>query len=208
MREIPILFSAPMVRALRAGRKTQTRRLANTGRVVGGCLPYFDNMAGHHCNGDDTPVQQRWSVGDLLWVKETWARRLDEDALSASDLTDKTWAWYWADPQTCNTGCAGGAGKRRQSIFMPRWASRIALRVTDVSVQRLRDICEEDARAEGVHWTGRWSDSFSGIAAHDAYGEDILPNVAAYAILWDQINGAGSWASNPWVSAISFEVAK
>lgn len=192
MKERPILFSAPMVRALLARTKTQTRRLVKpqAGRIVGDLL----GQPKWYLDGDpDRVIRCPYGVpGDRLWVKETWARRLDEDHLSPSKLEGK-WAWYWADPQTCNTGCAGAAGKKRVSIHMPRWASRITLEVTEVRVQRLQDISEEDARAEGM---AVWD--------YDASAPGGAMGCTGYARLWNVINGVGAWETNPWVWAISF----
>lgn len=209
MRERPILFSGPMVRAILAGRKTQTRRVVR-GPIdfVGGigqrgdlsCWGWsieddygdrwavlardLDERHSHGCVSIPCPYG---SVGDRLWVKESWARRLDEDHLSPSQLSGH-WAWYWADAQTCNTGCAGAAGRKRPSIHMPRWASRITLEITDVRVQRLQDIGELDAEAEGRH-----------LDASEPL--DYFPHT------WDSINGKRApWAGNPWVWAITFRV--
>ena len=126
---LPILFSGPMVRALLAGRKTQTRRLVKWTPLGTTSLNFSGLEAGHDCTGVPSSgwvLRSRergcWhdrmkrvfcpdgEVGGRLWVRETWARRLDEDHLSADELPG-AWAWYWADPQTCNTGCAGAAGR-------------------------------------------------------------------------------------------------
>lgn len=245
MKERGILFSAPMVRALLAGAKTQTRRALKLPPAVvkRGIHPRMDEWmpnrytkgSGQYAGGNpdftgDQPpgllvtcldgtcqrVPCLYGVpGDRLWVRETWARRLDEDHLSPSELKPG-WAWYWADSQTCNTGCAGAAGKRRVSIHMPRWASRITLEVTEVRVQRLQSISEEDAQAEGLTClskdggrTFKWGiPDRDGLPGQDDDGEHwqkwSLTARDAYARLWDDINGAGSWASNPWVWALSF----
>lgn len=112
--------------------------------------------------------------------------------------------------------CPRHSGKTRVSIFMPRWASRITLEVTEVRLQRLQDITEEDARAEGLTCLSKdggrifkWGiPDRDGLPGEDDDGEHwqnwSLTARDAYARLWDAINGAGSWASNPWVWAISF----
>ncbi len=86
------------------------------------------------------------------------------------------------------------AFKWTPSIFMPRWASRLTLTVTDVRVQRLQDISEEDAWAEGI--------TAYGTTRYEREGRDL------YALLWNSINGAGAWNNNPWVVALSFTVRK
>lgn len=180
-RDIPILFSAPMVRAIMEGRKTQTRR-AIPG-VDGDEYPYVgswhEDARGGYVVFQDYPRDQaicriqariRWQPGDRLWVKETWALGDLEAIYRADDPECDVYRWY-------------------PSIHMPRWASRITLLVTDVRVQRLQDISEEDARAEGAPpWTG----------AHQSY-------VTGFYNIWATINGPGSWDANPWVAAISFE---
>jgi hypothetical protein len=196
MSDGPILFGAPMVRALLAGRKTQTRRIAKPETIayLGSSSGGMDSEA-EHC-----PYGGR---GDHLWVKETWARRLDEDAIKPSELVGD-WAWYWADPQTANTGCAGAAGKRRPSIFMPRRFSRITLEIESVRVERVNDISASDAKAEGLT---PWSKDFEsplhwGIEHADVWEKDPRQ---AFRRLWDSINGERApWSSNPWVWAIAF----
>jgi hypothetical protein len=202
-KERPILFSKPMVLALRAGRKTQTRRIVkpqpehrwNYIRDLTFCTGEHERSLG--CRGDVVLRCPHGAPGDRLWTRETWAARLDQDHVKPRDLDPKrNTVCFWADPQTCNTGCAGAAGKKRPGIFLPRWASRDLLEVTDVRVQRVQDISEEDAQAEGVehHWCGSPKYSHAGCCGY----------VAGYRVLWDQINGAGSWASSPWVWAVSF----
>jgi hypothetical protein len=206
MKERPILFSAPMVRAILAGRKTQTRRLIrNPGRLDGLML------AGEEAN---------WSPyggpGDRLWVKENWryadwtddgmpyieyaadnARRLVEDVPEDwADRVEAVWARL-SEPE--NYGIDGKAADRkwRPSIFMPRWASRITLEVTEVRVQRLQEISEKDAEAEGADLTRAEEEGVLGYA-------EVGPR-EMFAALWDDINGKRApWSSNPWVWAITF----
>jgi hypothetical protein len=195
-KERPILFSAAMVRALLAGTKTQTRRVLTVPwRGSKRALPFepywvdtdgrlfFCDEYGDYHDVEKTHVSPYGEPGDRLWVKETWARRLDEDDVTPAKL-DGQWAWYWADPQTCNTGCAGAAGKRRPSIFMPRWASRITLEIADVRVQRIADISLDDCRAEGVG------------------------NRESFIALWQSINGdrlGAAWSDSPWVWCLTFK---
>jgi len=88
---------------------------------------------------------------------------------------------------------------------MPRWASRLTLEITAVAIARVQSITADEARAEGATWGGRWGDSFSGLAAREAYGDDIDRTVAAFAARWDEINGPGmGWAADPFVWAITF----
>lgn len=226
MRERPLPFSAPMIRAVLDGSKTQTRRLFKFPK-------WADESGGVEFSGVDggPAVLSRESgcfadascrygvIGDQLWAREAWAYRLDHDHLNGTQLYDAgiRKAWYWADGpgKCCNTGCAGAAGRVRSSRFMPRWASRITLRITDVRVERLQEISEADALAEGIQRENVIVGSNCYGSAHheetaDRYfyegciDEGYESAADAYCALWEEINGAGSWALNPWVWAISF----
>lgn len=203
-REIPILFSAPMVRAILSGAKTQTRRILKQQpdyRGSDGCESDPDGWGWENDMGDHVPVRSarvRWAVGDRLWVRETWC------AVNDTAYGGEKWVDYRATPKFNADHPAGWendpsdpiALKWRPSIFMPRWASRITLDVTGVRVERLQDITEADAVAEGCGWldTGNSADN-------DLLVGDPVPT---YSRLWDHINGAGSWDANPWVVAIEF----
>lgn len=208
MADRPILFSAPMIRALLAGTKTQTRRILKPlpNRTI-----FFDGKKAG-LNQHETP---RIAVGDRLWVKE---------AHYITDNGNEHYAVYSEDQQSVyehlaaidsmqadlklSDSWAKPHRKQRPSIFMPRWASRLTLNVIDVRVERLNDISREDAIAEGLikvehapplavamgcHW---------GFEGDGRYGSPI----SAYAALWDHINGAGAWESNPWIVAYTFTV--
>lgn len=183
MKERPILFSAPMVRAILAGTKTQTRRVAKVfaGRDdLNGILRRFPNQMG-------CPYGQ---PGDRLWVRETfmhepadycWEASVSIPCRPASTV-------YRADfPDS-----VPGEGWK-PSIHMPRNLSRITLEVTGVRVERLNDISEADARAEGVR-SNRDTLAETGFATcRDAFRD-----------IWESINGTGSWQANPWVWCIEF----
>lgn len=200
MHEHPILMSGPMVCAILEGRKTQTRRVMrprphecegewfwNNGRFVYG-LP----NQGELC----TVALGIWGAcpygapGDLLWCRETWAMGGNGPFYKATD-SDGTVHIAW-----------------KPSIHMPRWASRLTLRITDVRVQRVQEITEEDAKAEGVdEWIPcRAITGLKGIR----FGEGASRKATClehFAYLWDSINARRgySWDSNPWVWAITFE---
>ena len=182
----PILFSAPMVRALLAGRKTQTRRIMPNHDAIAqhaeGFTPIIIGRRVYDYAGEEVLSEALFAVGDRLWVKETWRAGTSWDDNKPSMIAAHVPVDYVASPRS-----GGPDGKARPSIFMPRWASRLTLTVTDVRVQRLQEISEEDAIAEGVE-------------THD--GAD--GPVAEYEALWESINGAGSWEANPWVVAVSF----
>lgn len=184
-RERPILFSAPMVRALLDGSKTQTRRVVK-GWQLEWLLPpisfspeYVAHPENHAC-----PYGQ---TGERLWVRETWARDDEDGALMyRADLGRDMGADAWEQ------GRLEGVPRYRwrPSIHMPRTASRMRLDVTGVRVERLQAISRGDAMAEGC--------PFANMAA----GQDPRD---WYADLWNAINGAGAWDANPWVWVVEFQ---
>ena len=145
MTERPILFSAPMVRALLEGRKTQTRRIVKPPRWAHSDfeLELYSDHGSPQCvaaaTGCLAPIPCPYGQpGDQLWVRETWQTLADGDCLSLSEIAPGSQLQY---PATYD----GWVSKRRPSIFMPRWASRINLRIIEVRVQRLQEISHRDA---------------------------------------------------------------
>ncbi len=206
MSDKPILFSAPMVRALLAGTKTQTRRLFKNIKDVGegkyhiwtkgGGVFGLSELDVPKFGPDYLPIK----VGDHLWVRERIERANGEAVGYPADgswLPNDPWQW-----------------KRDTlpSIHMPRWASRLTLAVTDVRVERLQDISEADAKAEGLetHLDGDADDNGRARLYEYFRGSDDLEwdsdPVEAYLALWDAINGDGAWEANPWVAAYTFTV--
>lgn len=216
MADRPIIFSAPMILALLAGRKTQTRRLVPQPPAECGINymlgeeswlpveertpvrrhfeawtgPLFQNRpAGHLCGSFD--ITPRFQPRDRLWVRECWS---DQDCCEGE-------AMYRAS--ACDDGLLPeevAETRWRPSIHMPRWASRLSLIVDSVKVERLQDISEEDALAEGVVMTGK-----VGCEEEDDFGGTYR---ALFAHLWNSINGRGAWEANPFVVAISFRVVR
>jgi len=207
MKERPILFSAPMVRALLAGTKTQTRRVVKLPHMnpLGQWRPttFGGPDGGRTRSGETVPLQGSiWHTrtgdqlgcpygqpGDRLWVRETWAQ---PEKRSADFLP---WV-YAADYQErpCH--------RWRPSIHMPRAASRITLEITGVRVERLQDISDADAISEGLYQdiAGRWTT----YSATESAREHLSP-VEAYCDLYESINGPGSWDANPWVWVVEFK---
>ncbi len=194
VRDIPMLFSAPMVRALLAKRKTQTRRLKFTGQP-----------------------------GDLIWVRETWAVSAMWDRHRPTDLLRRGMTvFYDCGGSSANVevelpghppGCmwqAGDwpkeserpdwAGKRRVSLHMPKWASRLTLRVKAVRREPLNWITDEDGKAEGLSWSGpplnHWGLDGIGWHKHPRF---------AYEMLWRRLHGDESWEANPDVYVVDFD---
>jgi hypothetical protein len=226
MTDRPIIFSAPMVRALLAGTKTQTRRLlkpqwadgANqsfTGWRAERAASTLWNLMGGIGIGATLRVGR--APGDRLWVKEAWNAftfsQDGEDAWptakipTADEILETKEAAYRFDVQAIHRESDRARKwfadqKWRPSIHMPRWASRLTLTVTEVRVQRLQNISEADAVAEGIIATHEgW--------ATDAHGRHWGPTARdAYRILWNDLHGPGSWDANPWVVAVTFTVQR
>lgn len=222
----PIIFSGPMVRAIIGGRKTQTRRIiklstTNADRSwrldchdVGAAIFTRPNrvVMGHEVVTECVKIECPYGQpDDRLWVRETWAvdadiaqaRREHEDMMPGL----RHGPYFRADPVHENSGLIW-----RPAIHMPRWASRITLEVTGVRVERLQDISENDAKAEGINWSYD-RDPFASGPSACRYGNSALPgrgfNTAKFAFenLWDSINAKRApWSSNPWVWVIEFRL--
>lgn len=217
MRERPILFSAPMVRAILDGSKTQTRRICKpqpfdrsyskrdhriayaSGRAADG-----DEIDGFYAYSASSGGQ--WQVkcphgqpGDRLWVRETWSTHACFDHVPPAQLTTLS-LHYWADGEI-------QTGKKRPSIHMPRWASRITLEVTGVRVEQLQTISHDDALAEGVA-------NFAATLNDEPHPSGESPEQVSQRLqwpqrqfreLWESISGPGSWDANPWVWIVEFK---
>lgn len=206
MTDRPIIFSAPMVRALLDGRKTQTRRIYKVpaGSYVeqGRVWAMTDGCA----HGD---AALPYAPGDRLYVREahalvpSTAYRMspgvpyavnDEDGSQACVYRE---GWERSKP-----------GQWRPSIHMPRWASRLTLTVTEIRVQRLQDISEADAVAEGIErlksGRGFYDPTVSKAAVR--FGEWTSTAKQGFSRLWNSLHGPEAWDANPWVVAVSFTV--
>lgn len=210
MKERPILFSGPMVRAILEGRKTQTRRVVKpqpqmlelSGRLwwetPKGRMVHSASREWHeYLHDQDKP----YAPGDRLWVRETWhpAARLGAEYLIEykADESERTVDAGFEGP-TPTIDAAISRNAWRPSIHMPRWASRLTLEVTGVRVERLQDITPDDARAEGhPHTPGT-----------ERYPQDVHDEAARdwFMDLWDDINAkrGHTWVSNPWVWVVEF----
>lgn len=254
MTERPIIFSAPMVRAILEGRKTQTRRvlawkpredglnLAFTG-LMPGCYSCDNPASGYvlrsrgagSCWNDRTwPAHCPYgAAGDRLWVRETW-QAWRQTNVEYDEWEPETAKDRMRDARIVYRATSDSLGPWRPSIFIPRWASRIALEVADVRVQRLQEISDEDARAEGVEPYTPPHGHISPEQRVPGPGFDRCrlgdqPYRLPFADIWDRINGKSrpmldddgrrvlddsdrpimvasrSWASNPWVWALTFK---
>lgn len=204
MKERPILFSAPMVRALLDGTKTQTRRVVKPQpfAITSDGVPFVQTA-------DDEKFGRLGKVivcpygqpGDRLWVREAWAPLTIGHAYSADPIWNSSPSGRW-----------------HPSIHMPRVASRILLEVTGVRVERLQDISEADAAAEGlVVRAGAAAFNASGLPEYglpewaDGTPGETRWNVSAvqaYRSIWTEIKGPGNWDANPWVWVVEFKVVR
>lgn len=205
-KERPILFSGPMVRAIREGRKTQTRRIIKPQPDWIRPAVGADGVAHGYCgSGPNDGISCPYGrPGDVLWVREAWA------PLVVGNERDFI---YRADHHA-GLEKRDGDQKWKPSIHMPRIACRLILEITGVLVERLNEISGDDAVSEGIDsevadqtmcfrnyldeqdWFVHWGD-----------GKD-WPDAAkeSYQSLWELINGPGSWTANPWVWVVEFKV--
>ena len=242
MRERPILFSGEMVKAILEGRKTMTRRVVNKDisnqfdiDVDNTVAAYINQLTGDSC--DPVEICPYGTVGDRLWVRETWQSFFPEEVTQNHQQGPRSFSgvpaetakghymffYYRADGEAPDDPKYGKA-VWHPSIFMPRRASRILLEVTDVKVERLQDITEEDAEKEGmpdeyliapVYCPNCQGQGTCG-AVHPislGYMEIDCPECDTakkkFKNLWDSINGRGrkpgkAWDDNPWVWVVEF----
>jgi hypothetical protein len=235
VRQRAIIFSAPMVLALLNGTKTQTRRLVKKPPTLS--HHYLQPMFGKGTDGQEIGEPGLWrevgpdypdderddrrcpygTVGDLLWVKETWcpADKWADD----TERDDPTCIRYRADGKALrfNYVHQGAAptkihgteqwtdpAKWNSPLFLPRWASRITLEVKSIRAERLHDITEEDANAEGVRPGQRWADSTYPPRSAEHRYKVSETHREAYARAWNTIHGNDAWRANPWIWAIEF----
>jgi len=195
MREHPILFSTEMVKAILEGRKTMTRRIIKTQPVMVNGYYRWQPKAGYDINLEHLNINLTnklcpcGQVGDRLWVRETWADGMNVP-VPIIYKADKA----WTDVKI----------KWRPSIFMPRWASRITLEITDIRVERVQEINNADAEQEGFALAGLQN----GCPACDTIDHSYYGGRFHFAEYWDSLNAKRgySWESNPWVWVVSFEV--
>ncbi|EAX3090790.1 hypothetical protein GSO54_004822 [Salmonella enterica] len=196
MNERGMIFNAEMVRAILDGRKTQTRRPVK--------FPLIDKNMGCELAGNELAgelaAHNYWNSpygkpGDRIWVRETFrvhSRATDVATLVYRASVRNSWTeqTHRVPVAVCNTPAT--PEKWTPSIHMPRWASRILLEITDVGVERLRDLSEEDAKSEGI------TPPAGGVLPGWEYRINFRD-------LWMDIYGTDSWEANPWVWVIEFK---
>jgi hypothetical protein len=181
----PILFSAPMIRALLDGRKTETRRVMKP-------QPVWDD-------GEIDIECPYGRPGDLLWVRERGWLAKSKLAFIPHVMNEEL-----SEPASPD----GTKYKAIPSIHMPRWASRLTLEITGTHAHRLQEISDEDAKAEGIENLGSGR---TGQTLWRNYGAPQNPDLSArysFQTLWQSINGQESWGANPWIWALTFKVHK
>ena len=198
----PMLYSGPMVRAILAGRKFKTRRIAKLPLPASIHQPMswdwsdrknlYEPLGGHLEAGIKWGVKCPYGlVGDRLWVRETWQSLAAMNQVHRSDdqivyrATDPDWSvmdgWQW-----------------KPSIFMPRAASRIALRIESIEVERLHAITDEEIVCEGFRCIGHIPNCIGEFEGRFSTLRGLFSG------LWNKINGPGSWEANPFVWVIGF----
>ena len=229
MKERPILFSAPMVRAILAGTKTQTRRVVKRQPAdlwPDGVECYSDargpfrvDLANVRVRLDDNglsydaaccfagPIACSYGQpGDRLWVRETGWERPERSRRMLSEGAD-TWVPFYYDAdgwdEQDHADFKAWGFKRRPSIHMPRWASRILLEIVSVRVERLQEISAQDAVSEGVTQQMRSDMGWAAEESEETF--NARQARSTFGMLWESINGAGSWAANPFVWVVEFK---
>lgn len=216
----PILFTGPNVVKIMQGLKTQTRRLINPQPIIkpeylGPQMNSFGvfSWTAYPDKGDYSFATQdripKYQVGDLLWVRELLRRPDGDPWVYAADnqpvmvaKEDETAMLTWAHHKEQDY-CP--------SMFMPRWASRVTLEVTQVRAERVGDISEEDARAEGAEFaTVEHPDLVEILTEADPAHEPERSYVAGFQRLWNSINAkpGRNWAANPWVFAYNYQLVE
>lgn len=205
MKEIPILFRGPMVRAILEGRKTQTRRLLKPPRSRHSDFRVDPRSHWHDSPWPTASNDEGWYwldspyglPGDRLWVRETWRPMGAFDTYSTPELSRE-----FGNGQvlrrnlTYRADCDDGVSVWRSAIHIPRWASRITLEVTGIRVERVQDISQADSTAEG--WVDQPERSPDPEVHRDAARD-------WYSDLWCSLHGDESWRANPWVWVIEFK---
>lgn len=204
-KERPILFNGDMVRALLDGRKTQTRRVVKDQLPQHKLAKDSASPSGYSlindCYDDYLLKCPYGKAGDVLYVRETFANIAGFGF--DKDLFPNGYAYRadCRDIDSINIAKEYGV-KWKPSIHMPKLASRIKLKITDIRVERLNDISEDDAKSEGlipVEYKGKsW--------AFDNSGKSYGSSTGAFNALWQSINGKDSWEQNPWVWVVEFRL--
>lgn len=196
MKEKPILFSTPMVQAILSGHKTQTRRIVKQNEIdkIANCI-----LSNHHIS-----LICKYKIGDTLWVRETWQQECVpvSDDFGVGFKATGNYLYKANGSMLPPKSSSLSFSKWKPSIFMPREACRLFLEVTNIKVEKLQDISEQDAIKEGCI---RNNKPHNGWCFMDGIYSTDTPEYA-YECLWKHINGEQSWNYNPYVWVIDFKV--
>lgn len=208
----PILFSTPMVQAILRGEKTQTRRkikhknIIEEVRPVMKCVENENDWSKYILTdefGEDFLIKPKYKIGDILWVRETWHPKRH----------NMPTGWKYEYKATAKEDGNPTDEPWKPSIFMPKDACRIFLKVKKVRVERLEDITKEDAINEGIEkWQQQGCTRYKSyvkpmVGFWDTYDSTgaVHPAIASFRSLWAKINGFDNLNSNPWVFVYEFE---
>lgn len=209
MTERPILFSTEMVKAIMDGRKTQTRRIIKPQPTLEGSVMWWKGLA-YDATYRKWAKKPNWMEsrlcpygrrGGRLWVRERWYADRKYDGVAPSKIPEGSRIRYAPELYLPTAPHPEWAGKTRPGIFMPRWASQILLEIVDVRVERLQDITEADAQAEGL-------EGFTHTLRGWPPAEVTLTPRGEFFGLWNQIHGKDAWDANPFVWVVEFKWVK
>lgn len=196
----PILFSTAMVQAILEGRKSQTRRIIKPQPIgdQSSGLVFYKKFHFEGTNWQEEILKiAKFQMGDIMWVRETW--QYSDDLNDPYLYKQKYQEEYLPEHH--------GEMKWKPSIFMPKDACRIFLKVTKVRIERLQDITEEDAKAEGVFYYGDETLDYMNYMHDNKHFDDwgVMTAKHSFETLWEKINSKESWKENPWVFVYDFE---
>lgn len=203
-------FSAPMVLALQAGQKSETRRKMNPQPGGGpGRWHVFNRHGGEFCKREADIGKLAldyipWKIGDRVWVREAWKTTDPYDGVAPSQMGGEEPVMYLADGVWQRWGWPGRApeGRYRHAMHMPRWASRMTLLITSLRVARVQALTTARSVAEGMRCP-----TCAPMAGLPLCGENGCPAARwAFSDLWATLHGKDDWETNPWVTAIGFDV--
>ena len=219
MKNIPILLNSEMVNAILQGKKTQTRRKVKMPSQYEHIGYAYTNHSLDHIKvvvmeEDDTEdgeeiyiiIEPKAKKGDVFWVREGWTTESSYDATKPSLIPKDALIFYIADEEWDYYALPG---KKRPSIFMPKWVCRLFLEVTDVRLERLDGISQEDAKGEGIksrHLNKGSGKIFKRYFNYFTNDYTCLSSILSFKTLWQSIYGEGSWAENPYVWVYEFKI--
>ena len=210
MKEYPIIFNTEMVRAILEDRKTQTRRIMKPQPIFkDGQVEFKKAICFEYQWQSIFPSYYPFGkVGDRLWARETWADMVCVGSTEKGKGKGENSPCYKASSDATDLKILKGYWK--PSIHMPRWASRITLEITDIRVERVQDISEEECRKEGLKQHSKKDIHGTQFMYYEDYSgnNNYCTARASFKHLWNSIYGKGAWERNDWVWVLSFKKIK